>query len=77
MRIRPNDAILDLGAGAGPNACLTARYLGDQSRIVGLDIGTEMLEQTWRRGQHFPIVAFEKKRVEDVRLLGAEKLEEV
>ena len=77
MRIRPNDAILDLGAGAGPNACLTARYLGDQGRIVGLDIGTEMSEQTWHRGQHFPIVAFEKKRVEDVRLLGAEKQREV
>jgi len=30
-----------------------------------------MLEQTWRCGQDFPILAFEKKRVEDVRLLGA------
>lgn len=38
---------------------------------MGLDIGREMLEQTWRCGQHFPILALEKKRVEDVRLLGA------
>ncbi len=36
-----------------------------------------MLEQTWRRCQRFPNVAFEKKRVEDVWLLGAEKQREV
>ena len=77
MRIRPSDAILDLRAGAGRNACLTAHYLGDLSRIVGLHIGTDMLEQTWRRGQHSPIVAFEKNRAEHVRLLGAGKQREV
>jgi hypothetical protein len=44
---------------------------------VGLDIGREMLEQTWRRGQHCPILALEKKRVEDERLRGAGKQREV
>jgi len=65
MRIRPTDAILDLGAGTGRNACLMARYLGDQGRIVGLDIGPEMLEQARRRCQHLPNVTFEKRRVEE------------
>ena len=65
MRIRPTDAILDLGAGSGRNACLMARYLGDQSRIVGLDIGPEMLEQARRRCQHLPNVTMEKQRIEE------------
>jgi ubiquinone/menaquinone biosynthesis C-methylase UbiE len=65
MRIRPADAILDLGAGSGRNACLMARYLGDQGRIVGLDIGPEMLEQARRRCQHLPNVAMEKQRIEE------------
>ena len=65
MRIRPTDAILDLGAGTGRNACLMARYLGDQGRILGLDIGPEMLEQARRRCQHLPNVTFEKRRVEE------------
>ena len=65
MGIQPTDAILDLGAGTGRNACLMARYLGDQGRIVGLDIGPEMLEQARRRCQHLPNVTFEKKRVEE------------
>jgi demethylmenaquinone methyltransferase/2-methoxy-6-polyprenyl-1,4-benzoquinol methylase len=63
-RIRPADAILDLGAGTGRNACLMARYLGDQGRIVGLDIGDEMLEQAHRRCRHLSNVTFEKRRVE-------------
>ena len=65
MRIRPTDAILDLGAGSGRNACLMARYLGDQGRIVGLDIGPEMLEQARRRCQHLPNVTMEKQRIEE------------
>ena len=63
--IQPADAILDLGAGSGRNACLMARYLGDQGRIVGLDIGPEMLEQARRRCQHLPNVTMEKQRIEE------------
>ena len=65
MGIQPTDAILDLGAGTGRNACLMARYLGGRGRIVGLDIGPEMLEQARRRCQHLPNVTFEKRRVEE------------
>jgi len=64
MGIRPDDAILDLGAGTGRNACLMARHLGYQGRIVGLDIGPEMSEQAQRRCRHLPNVTFEKRRVE-------------
>jgi ubiquinone/menaquinone biosynthesis C-methylase UbiE len=65
MAIQPEDAILDLGSGSGRNACLIARYLSGAGRIVGLDIGPEMLEQARRRCQHLPNVAMEKQRIEE------------
>jgi ubiquinone/menaquinone biosynthesis C-methylase UbiE len=65
MAIQPEDAILDLGSGSGRNACLMARYLSGKGRIVGLDIGPEMLEQARRRCQHLPNVAMEKQRIEE------------
>jgi ubiquinone/menaquinone biosynthesis C-methylase UbiE len=65
MAIQPEDAILDLGSGSGRNACLMARHLSGEGRIVGLDIGPEMLEQARRRCQHLPNVTFEKRRVEE------------
>jgi ubiquinone/menaquinone biosynthesis C-methylase UbiE len=65
MAIQLEDAILDLGSGSGRNACLMARYLSDEGRIVGLDIGPEMLEQARRRCQHLPNVTMEKQRIEE------------
>jgi len=64
MGIGPHDRILILGAGTGRNACLIARYLSDDGRILGLDIGQEMLEQALRRCRSQPNVSFEKQRVE-------------
>jgi ubiquinone/menaquinone biosynthesis C-methylase UbiE len=65
MAIQPKDAILDLGSGSGRNACLMARYLSGEGRIVGLDIGPEMLEQARRRCQHLSNVTMEEQRVEE------------
>lgn len=65
MAIQPKDAILDLGSGSGRNACLMARYLSERGRIVGLDIGAEMLAQARHRCRHLPNVVFEKQRVEE------------
>jgi len=60
MGIRPEDAILDLGAGTGRNAELMARYLSDQGRIVGLDVGAEMLAQAQERFRASANVTFEE-----------------
>ncbi|MBN1438872.1 MAG: class I SAM-dependent methyltransferase [Anaerolineales bacterium] len=65
MGIRPQDAILDLGSGSGRNACLMARYLSAQGRILGLDIEPEMLRQAQRRCRNLPNVAMEKRRIEE------------
>ncbi len=45
MDIQSNDSILDLGCGTGKNDCLMAEYLSPQGKIVGVEIGPEMIEQ--------------------------------
>ena len=65
MGIRPDDHILILGAGTGRNACLMTRHLGTQGRIVGLDIGPEMLAQAQQHCRHLPNVTFEARRIEE------------
>jgi len=65
MAIQSEDAILDLGSGSGRNACLMARYLSGGGRIVGLDIGVEMLAQARRRCRYLPNVTMEKQRIEE------------
>lgn len=65
MAIQPKDVILDLGSGSGRNACLMACHLSDAGRIVGLDIGVEMLAQARRRCRHLACVTMEKQRIEE------------
>jgi ubiquinone/menaquinone biosynthesis C-methylase UbiE len=64
MGIKADDSILILGSGTGRNACLMGKYLGDEGRITGLDIGEEMLEQANRRCRSKPGFSFEKRRIE-------------
>jgi demethylmenaquinone methyltransferase/2-methoxy-6-polyprenyl-1,4-benzoquinol methylase len=65
MEIQPADAILDLGCGTGRNISLMNKYLSKKGRAVGLDIGTEMLEQARRRFANHSHVAIEKQRIEE------------
>ena len=64
MRIRPHDAILIFGAGTGRNACLMARYLAADGRIVGLEIGREMRAQATQRCRRHDNVKFIDRRIE-------------
>jgi len=43
MQIQPGDNILVFGAGAGRNMDLMDKYISGKGRIVGLDVGPEML----------------------------------
>jgi ubiquinone/menaquinone biosynthesis C-methylase UbiE len=65
MNIRPDDAILDLGAGTGRNADLMARFLTGPGRIVGLDVGQEMLTQAQARFRDRPNVTFDEQRIDE------------
>ncbi len=65
MDIRQGDAILDLGSGTGRNICTMMKSLGDTGRVVGVDIGQEMLQQARQRCQPYPQVTFLKRRIEE------------
>ena len=45
MKIKPEDRILDLGAGTGRNACLMIEYLSEKGELIGIDISREMISQ--------------------------------
>ena len=45
MEIKPNDKIIDLGAGTGRNACLMMKQLSTTGELIGLDISEEMIVQ--------------------------------
>ena len=64
MHIQPTDHILILGSGTGRNACLMHRALSADGRIVGLDIGEEMLAQARARCREMSNVTFEQQRIE-------------
>jgi ubiquinone/menaquinone biosynthesis C-methylase UbiE len=65
MQIQPADSILDFGSGTGRNISLMNKYLSEEGRVLGLDIGLEMLEQAKRRFAGHTRIAVEKRRIEE------------
>lgn len=65
MQIQPADHILVLGSGAGRNIGLMNKYLSEEGRVLGLDIGPEMLEQSQRRFKHLSHIGIENRRVDE------------
>ena len=65
MQIQPGDNILVFGAGTGRNMDLMDKYLSGKGRIVGLDVGPEMLEQAQRRFADHPYITIKKQRIEE------------
>ncbi|HDN04612.1 MAG TPA: methyltransferase domain-containing protein [Chloroflexi bacterium] len=65
MRIQPDDKILVLGAGTGRNISLMNNYLSEGARVLGLDIGPEMLEQAQHRFADHPYISIEDQRIDE------------
>ncbi len=63
MNIQPEDAILDLGCGTGRNDCLMAQYLNEKGKIVGVDMGEEMIEQFEKNCAHLPNVTLHRQSI--------------
>jgi ubiquinone/menaquinone biosynthesis C-methylase UbiE len=45
MSIKPNDRIIDLGAGTGANALLMMKHLSSEGGLLALEISDEMISQ--------------------------------
>ena len=66
IAIQPGNDILVFGAGTGRNMGLMNRHLARKGRIVGLDIGPEMLEQAQRRFAGISHITIKDQRIDEV-----------
>ena len=76
MDIRSDDHILDLGCGTGRNSKLMTKYLGENGRITGLDISSEMEQQFKENFRNDERVTFKNQRIDIPFDLG-EKFDKV
>ncbi len=64
MKIRPDDKIIDFGAGNGYNACKMRKYLSDEGEITGLDIGEDMIKTFRKKCAGYKNVRIVKRRID-------------
>ena len=46
--VHPGEMVLDLGCGAGFDACVAARLVGPAGQVVGVDLTPEMVHRAWK-----------------------------
>ena len=70
--------VLDLGCGAGRDAYVCAKFVGEQGRVIGIDMTDEQIEVARRHqarqarafGHREPNTSFLQGYIEDLRTLG-------
>ena len=56
LHVRPGDTVLDVGCGTGRNLPLLARAVGEEGRVVGLDVSSGALARARQRTRDLPQV---------------------
>ncbi len=64
MDIQRGDKILDLGCGTGRNACIMSKYLGDDGKIIGMDLSSIMEQQFNKKCANYPNIKFIRQRID-------------
>lgn len=62
--LKPGDSVLDLGCGTGRNAALMLGHIGDNGRIVGVDLSPIMQKQFEQRFAGDRRVSFRRQRID-------------
>jgi len=65
MGIKPEDRIIDFGAGTGRNARLMLKYLSSKGELMGIDISEVMISQFKKRCSHFSNVKIINRRIDE------------
>ncbi len=70
LDLRPGDTVVDLGCGTGINVPVLAHAVGEQGRVVGVDLSSGMLDQARRRAERHRLsqVTLVQEDVRSVRL---------
>jgi ubiquinone/menaquinone biosynthesis C-methylase UbiE len=50
-RIKAGDIVIDLGSGAGNDAFVARRIVGDKGKVIGVDFTAEMIERARTNAQ--------------------------
>ena len=66
--LKPGQVVLDLGSGAGLDCFLAARQVGDQGRVIGVDMTSEMIEKAHGNLARLELgnVEFRKGQIEEL-----------
>ncbi len=64
LKIKPEDKILDLGAGTGRNALLMHQYLSEKGKITALEISKEMIAQFREKTKNIPNIELLEQRID-------------
>ena len=66
--ISEGDTVLDLGSGAGIDCFLASQRVGENGRVIGIDMTDEMLERARRNAQQggYSNVEFRRGQIEDL-----------
>ncbi|HOZ16448.1 MAG TPA: arsenite methyltransferase [Candidatus Portnoybacteria bacterium] len=69
-RIKEGDTVLDLGSGAGIDAILAAKKVGDNGNVIGIDMTEEMIEKARAnaKNQNISNVEFILSEIENLPL---------
>ncbi len=67
-QIKPEEAVLDIGCGAGFDMIVASRLVGRKGKVCGIDITPEMLEKAKRNLARAAVSAY------DLRVSGAEEI---
>ncbi len=72
-KLREGETVLDLGSGAGVDVLLSARRVGPEGRVYGVDMTDEMLEEARQNAREAGAgnVEFRKGEIEDLPLPDA------
>ncbi len=73
LDLKPGETVLDLGSGAGFDAFLAARHVGDTGFVIGVDMTPEMIEKARANATEggFTNVEFRQGRLEALPLEDA------
>ncbi len=67
-KLKPGETVLDLGSGAGFDAFLAARIVGESGKVIGVDMTPEMVERAKENAQklNFKNVDFRWGKIEEL-----------
>ncbi len=66
--IQPGETVLDLGSGGGLDAFIAARLVGDEGKVIGVDMTSEMIALARENASkgHYPQVEFREGFIENL-----------